>query len=245
MRTTGSARPASSTCPRRRSAGSRCSPTTAATTGQPDRDPSPDPVPGAERRARVRRRDGPVVMGPRQHQRRARAPTDPSGNPPDPNMQQATVNLFADMGAQPATLMPACVAADAVDGHDPADVDDHAPGDRRERSHDGSATTVTGTATDAGGGVVAGVEVSTDGGATWHPATLTPPAARPSAGRTAGSPTAIRRRRSSRGPSTTAATSRRRRSGVTVNVSCPCSIWGTGATPTTVDAGDADRSSSA
>src|SRR5205807_4890952 len=31
--------------------------------------------------------------------------TDPSGLPPDPNMQQATVNLFAEMGAQPATLM--------------------------------------------------------------------------------------------------------------------------------------------
>ena len=32
------------------------------------------------------------------------------------------------------------------------------------------AVTVSGTATD-GGGVVAGVEVSTDGGQTWHPAT--------------------------------------------------------------------------
>ena len=31
--------------------------------------------------------------------------------------------------------------------------------------------TVTGTATDAGGGVVAGVEMSTDGGTTWHPVT--------------------------------------------------------------------------
>ena len=36
--------------------------------------------------------------------------------------------------------------------------------------------TITGTATDAGGGVVAGVEVSTDNGTTWHPATLTTPA---------------------------------------------------------------------
>ena len=33
--------------------------------------------------------------------------------------------------------------------------------------------TVTGTASDSGGGVVAGVEVSTDGGTTWHPATGT------------------------------------------------------------------------
>ena len=35
----------------------------------------------------------------------------------------------------------------------------------------GAAVTITGTATDTGGGVVGGVEVSTDGGTTWHPAT--------------------------------------------------------------------------
>ena len=35
----------------------------------------------------------------------------------------------------------------------------------------GSVITITGTATDTGGGVVGGVEISVDGGATWHPAT--------------------------------------------------------------------------
>ena len=35
----------------------------------------------------------------------------------------------------------------------------------------GAPSPITGTATDTGGGVVGGVEVSTDGGATWHPAT--------------------------------------------------------------------------
>ena len=35
----------------------------------------------------------------------------------------------------------------------------------------GHAVTISGTATDTGGGVVGGVEVSVDGGATWHPAT--------------------------------------------------------------------------
>ena len=40
---------------------------------------------------------------------------------------------------------------------------------------DGAKTTITGSATDSGGGVVAGVEVSTDAGNTWHPATLTTP----------------------------------------------------------------------
>ena len=37
----------------------------------------------------------------------------------------------------------------------------------------GHAVTITGTATDTGGGMVGGVEVSTDGGATWQPATGT------------------------------------------------------------------------
>src|SRR5206468_3047898 len=34
----------------------------------------------------------------------------------------------------------------------------------------GATVTITGTATDAGGGVVGGVEVSVDGGLTWRPA---------------------------------------------------------------------------
>ena len=85
-------------------------------------------------------------------------------------MQQATVNLFADMGAQPATLMSGLTAATAVDRHDPADVDDHLAR-AGATAQDGNQVTISGTATDAGGGVVAGVEVSTDGGTTWHPAT--------------------------------------------------------------------------
>src|SRR5205085_5463587 len=35
----------------------------------------------------------------------------------------------------------------------------------------GSTVIITGTATDAGGGIVGGVEVSVDGGVTWHRAT--------------------------------------------------------------------------
>ena len=38
---------------------------------------------------------------------------NPTGQAPDPTMQQATVNLLADMGAQPATLLPGLVAASA------------------------------------------------------------------------------------------------------------------------------------
>ena len=50
-----------------------------------------------------------------------------------PSMQQATVNLFADMGVQPATLQPGLVAGDGVHRHDGADVDDHLAGQRRDR----------------------------------------------------------------------------------------------------------------
>ena len=83
-------------------------------------------------------------------------------------MQQATVNLFADMGAQPATLH-----ARARRGRDES-TDTTAPTSTITSPPatvaDGTRVTLTGTATDTGGGVVAGVEVSTDGGTTWHPA---------------------------------------------------------------------------
>src|SRR6202012_95469 len=39
--------------------------------------------------------------------------TDPSGNPPDRNMQQFTVNLLAQMGVQPATMMSSLVPGTA------------------------------------------------------------------------------------------------------------------------------------
>ena len=52
---------------------------------------------------------------------------DRGGSTPDSAVQQATVNLFADMAVQPATLQSGLVAADGVDGHQPADgVDDFA-----------------------------------------------------------------------------------------------------------------------
>ena len=53
--------------------------------------------------------------------------------PPIRNMQQATVNLFADMGAQPATLIAGLTPATHVDRHDRADLDDHVAAQRRHR----------------------------------------------------------------------------------------------------------------
>jgi hypothetical protein len=93
------------------------------------------------------------------------------GQASDANMQQATVNLFADMGAQPATLQAGLVAATASTDHTPPTSTITSPAAGATLAS-GTPVTLTGTATDAGGGVVAGVEVSTDGGATWHPASI-------------------------------------------------------------------------
>jgi hypothetical protein len=88
---------------------------------------------------------------------------------PDPNIQQATVNLLADMHVQPGSLRPRMVQA-------LASTDTTAPTSSitfpttGESFTLGTPVTITGTATDAGGGIVAGVEVSVDGGLTWHPA---------------------------------------------------------------------------
>ena len=155
----------------------------------------------------------------------------------DPAMQQATVNLFADMGVQPATLMSGLTAATQSTDTTPPTSTITSPSSGATFP-DGSSVTISGTATDAGGGVVAGVEVSTDGGTTWHPVTTM------SAANTSvtwsyswvahGSPSTTIESRAvddsgnleKPGP------------GVTVSATCPCSIWGTNTTPTSIDSGD-------
>jgi hypothetical protein len=92
-------------------------------------------------------------------------------NPPDQAMQQATVNLFADMGVQPGTLQSGLVPASASTDHTPPTSIITSPANNSSVSLN-VPITIRGTAVDAGGGVVAGVEVSVDGGATWHPANL-------------------------------------------------------------------------
>ena len=163
--------------------------------------------------------------------------TDPSGNPPDPTMQQATVNLFADMGAQPATLISGLTAASASTDTTAPTSTITSPSPNANLA-DGSGVTVTGTATDAGGGVVAGVEVSTDGGSTWHPATLTTPdsaTANWSYSWTAhGNPTTTIMSRATDDSGNRETPS----AGITVNVNCPCAIWGNPVTPQTIDSGD-------
>ena len=86
-------------------------------------------------------------------------------------MQQATANLFSDMGAQPGTLQSGLTmpikstdfTAPAASFTSPANASTFSSG---------ATVNFTGGSIDAGGGVVASVEISTDGGARWIPATL-------------------------------------------------------------------------
>ncbi len=149
------------------------------------------------------------------------------------------MNLFADMSVQPATLQSGLVAATASTDTSPPTASITSPSDG-DTVIAGVPLTVTGTATDSGGGRVAGVEVSTDGGATWHPAsghaswsyTFTP--------QTTGSLTIQARATDdsvNTGPPST---------DVTVTVAphgCPCTIWDNSATPASVGNNDgaADR----
>jgi hypothetical protein len=110
-----------------------------------------------------------VIDGDHTHAHYTQLESDPLYIPPDRNLQQTMVNLLADMGAQPDTLQANLVAATAsTDTTPPASIIT-SPADGTQVPHS-TLLTVTGNATDNGGGVVGGVEVSTDNGLTWHPA---------------------------------------------------------------------------
>ncbi|QWF21450.1 DUF4082 domain-containing protein [Nocardioides sp. LMS-CY] len=154
--------------------------------------------------------------------------------PADPRMQQAQVNLLADMSAQPTTLQSGLVSATKSTDTTGPTVTVNAPAANSTQGN-GTSVTVTGTATDAGGGVVAGVEVSTDAGATWHAAT----------GRASFTYTytqhgrgaeSVRVRAMDDSANIGATVSR------TVNVTCPCSVFGNRVpqTPASSDASAAE-----
>ncbi|WP_247372018.1 DUF4082 domain-containing protein [Bradyrhizobium sp. 18] len=86
--------------------------------------------------------------------------------PVDPNVQQAMVNLFADMGVQPATLQANLTAA--IRSTDNTKPTSGITNLSAASVVEGQSITVTGTAADTGGKIAA-VEISTDGGTTWHP----------------------------------------------------------------------------
>jgi len=97
---------------------------------------------------------------------------DRGGSTPDQAMQQATVNLLADMGVQPGSVQNGAnntllITSAASSDHTPPTSGITGP---TGAVGSGSRVTVTGTASDTGGGSVAAVEVSFDNGASWHTA---------------------------------------------------------------------------
>ena len=141
------------------------------------------------------------------------------------SMRQATVNLFADMGAQPVTIQSGLTAASgSTDTTGPAVTITSPTAGSSVPS--GTPVTVTGTATDGGGGVVGGIEVSTDG-TTWHPATGRGTWSYTWNPSTAGS-TVVRARATDDSANIGAAAS----VAVTVGArTCPCTVWGASAAP--------------
>ena len=160
---------------------------------------------------------------------------DRGNGTPDQRMQQATINLLADMGAQPATIQDGTLATASNDNIPPtSSITSPADG---ATLPSGNAVTITGTAVDQGG-VVGGVEVSVDGGSTWHPASgrsswsynWTPTAQ--------GQATILSRAADDSGnveinPQAITVTI-----GAPAPPSCPCSIWSGSDTPASLNPGD-------
>jgi hypothetical protein len=154
----------------------------------------------------------------------------PAGATPDPVMQQATVNLFADMGVPATTLMSGLTAVSQTTDASAPDSTISSPSAGAAIA-DGSTVTISGTAGDSGG-QVAGVEVSTDGGSTWHPANGT--TSWSYSWNAHGSPTSTITTRAvdDSGNVETSSPS------VTVNIGCPCTMQGPSVTPWVIDQQD-------
>lgn len=161
----------------------------------------------------------------------------PSGlsTPIDSRIRQATVNLLADMGVQPATLQSGLVAAVASNDLSAPSATITYPS-ASYKPGPGEALTITGSAADVGG-VPAGVEVSTDGGVTWRPAAGTPTNWSYSwVAPTSGAATLAARAVDDSGNLQSLPTA------VTVSVApvtCPCSFWDPATTTPTTGAVDA------
>jgi hypothetical protein len=151
--------------------------------------------------------------------------------PADINLQQATVNLFGDMGAQPATLQAGLLFASASTDKTPPTSSITSP-TSGSTLQAGTPVTITGTAVDSGGGVVAGVEVSFDGGNTWHPATGRGNWSYVWGPNSSGTATIESRAVDDSGNLETPG------AGVSVTVHGQTDMWGAATTPRTVDSGD-------
>jgi phosphodiesterase/alkaline phosphatase D-like protein len=91
---------------------------------------------------------------------------------PDPALRQATLNLFADMGVQPSGTLLAGLALAIASGDTSRPTSSISSIAAGAHVAGGTDVIINGTAADTGG-VVGSVEVSVDGGLTWHPASGT------------------------------------------------------------------------
>jgi hypothetical protein len=159
-----------------------------------------------------------------------------SNPPPDLSIRQATVNLLADMGVQPATLQPGLIATGpSTDTILPASTIT-SPTEGATVSI-GAPVNITGTATDTGGGLVAGVDVSVDGGLNWDHVTGTTSWNYSWTPTTLG-PVTIRSRAVDDSGNQQDSPAEITVTVVETPPTCPCSIWGSGATPTITLAND-------
>jgi hypothetical protein len=159
---------------------------------------------------------------------------DGDGGSVDVRMQQATLNLFADMGVQPGSIQSGLVpATKSLDTTPPSSTITSPTSGGTVTG--GVAATITGTASDVGGGVVGGVDVSVDGGQTWHPATGRGSWSYVWTPGTLGTSQILSRAVDDSGNIETPS------AGITVTVAahdCPCDAWTSSTTPGLVDSGD-------
>lgn len=161
------------------------------------------------------------------------------GSTADAAVRQATVNLFADLGAQPATLQSGLTAATASTDVTAPTSTITAPA-AGATVPTGQSMTISGTAVDTGGRVGA-VEVSLDNGASWQPAkgrgswsyTYTPGTDGQLVIRSRATDDSLRMETPAAGRTITVG------SGPAPPGSCPCSIWPGSAGP--VVAADPDN----
>ncbi len=160
---------------------------------------------------------------------------DRGGSMPDLAMEQATVNLFFDMGGvQPGSLQPGLVPASPVIETMPPSSTITSPASGTSVAA-GTSVVIAGTASDARWGQVANVQVSTDNGATWHIASGTTAWSYVWTPGIAG-PTTVKSRAiddsgNIENPS----------AGVSVTVTgatCPCRIWNNSTTPSRIETSD-------
>jgi outer membrane protein assembly factor BamB len=159
-------------------------------------------------------------------------PSTDGGSATDPRIQQATLNVLADMGAQPDMVPPGLVRATRSTDTTPPTSNVSSPASLTAVAA-GSVVTVTGTAADQAG-QVGGVEVSVDGGTTWHRASGRANWTFRFAPTVSSGPLTIKSRAADDSGNVETPSA-----GVTITVvppSCPCTVFGN-AVPGTADSG--------